>query len=71
MQLEKDRKGSLDEVKSTKGTVPNRWNRIQSKLWKILNKPNSSLMAKVCIYQQARIKSMNMAGVEISESLTC
>lgn len=49
MQLEKDRKGSMDEYTSSKGRLKGTaWEKLQTKLWKILNKPNSSRTAKVC-----------------------
>lgn len=51
MQLEKDRKGSMDEYTSSKGrSKGTRWEKLQTKLWRILNKPNSSRTAKAYGY---------------------
>lgn len=51
MQLEKDRKGSMDEYTSSKGrSKGTAWEKLQTKLWKILNKPNSSRTAKAYGY---------------------
>ncbi|XP_061185296.1 potassium voltage-gated channel protein Shaw-like [Saccostrea echinata] len=50
MQLERDRKGSMDEVLSSRVKPTTCWGKMQNQVWLVLNKPNSSRTAKMYGY---------------------